>query len=540
MGFINKKSTSKEEKIAHTNWMGGNSFDITNPILRLRIAASSCFFGEPMYYHQDKEDTRTPKPKRLANPPHPAMLEYLGKALGAVSPPEWHSFTPAEILESTIDKAIEFSPEGTLIEAVRLRNEEHIRTTPQVIMVRFANHPSIKGTGKFTRILQNYASNIIKRADEPSIQLAYQLYRFGKPIPNALKRIWREYLQHVNRYELAKYRMESREVKTIDVVNLVHPASEPISELVKGDLKLGEDRETWESLISRMGSTPETWTQAVSVMGHMALLRNLRNFHQHNVDPKLYMSKLLEGVSSGQQLPFRYFSAYLAIKEIASPSTLDTLEECLIKSFDHSPKIKGKVMSLCDNSGSAQGATTSAMGSMTMAMIANLTAVFTGYLADEGYIGVFGNKLEVLPIRKRASVFEQIAKANQLAQHIGEDTENGIWLFWKNALLKKEHWDSVFIYSDMQAGHGQLYGIDPIEYNEFRWMGSRCIDVPKLIQKYRAEVNPNVKVYCVQVAGYIDTIMPDFYKNTFILGGWGEGIFRFAQEMEKLQIPKSQ
>jgi hypothetical protein len=33
---------------AHLNWMGGRSWDINNPLTRLRVAASSCFFGEPM------------------------------------------------------------------------------------------------------------------------------------------------------------------------------------------------------------------------------------------------------------------------------------------------------------------------------------------------------------------------------------------------------------------------------------------------------------------------------------------------------------
>jgi len=42
----------------------------------------------------------------------------------------------------------------------------------------------------------------------------------------------------------------------------------------------------------------------------------------------------------------------------------------------------------------------------------------------------------------------------------------------------------------------------------------------------------------VQVAGSLDTIMLEFYNKTYILGGWNDGILRFAAEMAGLhQLP---
>jgi hypothetical protein len=64
--------------------------------------------------------------------------------------------------------------------------------------------------------------------------------------------------------------------------------------------------------------------------------------------------------------------------------------------------------------------------------------------------------------------------------------------------------------------------------------------VPKLINTYRKEVNPNVKVYLVQIAGYEDIIIPQFYKNTYILGGWGESVIKFAGLMNTLDLVKKQ
>jgi hypothetical protein len=176
------------------------------------------------------------------------------------------------------------------------------------------------------------------------------------------------------------------------------------------------------------------------------------------------------------------------------------------------------------------------MGTMHIAQIGNLTGIVTGQVSDEGYLGIFGDRLETRPIRKSSSVFDMLAEANKAGLNIGGSTENGIWLFWDKAIREQEHWDSVFIYSDMQAGHGMLYGIDPRDYADFTWQdgGSytrKYIDIPKLINKYRSRVNPDVNVFLVQIAGYQDTIVPEFYKRTYILGGWGPGLLNFAGSM---------
>ena len=84
----------------------------------------------------------------------------------------------------------------------------------------------------------------------------------------------------------------------------------------------------------------------------------------------------------------------------------------------------------------------------------------------------------------------------------------------------------------MQAGYGHLYG--KREYRVYNWPGRRrYIDVPKLIDAYRQRVNPDVNVFLVQIAGYEDTIIPEYYYRTFIIGGWSDGILRFADAMIK-------
>jgi hypothetical protein len=274
----------------------------------------------------------------------------------------------------------------------------------------------------------------------------------------------------------------------------------------------------------------------MKVMGHMAMLRNLRNMLEAGIKGEEIVPPLLYHADSGKQLPFRYYSAYKAVEEKAPPMVLDAIESCLVKSLGEQPALSGRVMVLADNSGSAQGTTTSSMGTMKVSTIGNLTGILAGMRADEGHLGVFGDSLETMPVRKNSSIFDQLKRAEHLAKNIGLGTENGIWAFLDRAIRNREHWDSIFVLSDMQAGHGGLYGTNPRSYREYGWgTDGKYIDVAKLVSAYRKRVNPKVKVFLVQIAGYKDTLVPEFYDRTYILGGWGEGLLRFADAMSRIE-----
>jgi hypothetical protein len=251
----------------------------------------------------------------------------------------------------------------------------------------------------------------------------------------------------------------------------------------------------------------------------MALLRNLRGISEEDekLIPKI-AENVKKGVLKGKQFPFRYYSAY---NEVNHPVLKDALEECMDIALDNFPKLKGKTICLCDNSGSAQGAPVSSFSNVKVSTIANLSSIITGKNSDEGYIGVFGDGLEIIPISKRNGVLAQLEKANQVGKNIGQNTENGIWLFFDKALKGEIFYDNIFIYSDMQAGHGKLYGINPDEYSVFRSKNnSRYIDVLALVLEYRKKVNSKVNIYSVQVAGYDNSVLPENLYRTSVLSGW--------------------
>ena len=247
---------------------------------------------------------------------------------------------------------------------------------------------------------------------------------------------------------------------------------------------------------------------------------------------------LKSGVKNGKQFPFRYYSALKVIQSNKNipfyALIVQTLEECIDLSVENMPKLKGKTICLSDNSGSAWGTFESEYGSVTVAEIDNLSSVITSINSDEGYVGKFGDKLNITAVIRKNGILSQAREiSNDKGDSVGLSTENGIWLFFRDAITNKTHYDNIFIYSDMQAGHGGLYGKGNayvIEGKNFILDG-RYIDVLSLIKEYRNKVNPKVNVFCVQTAGYKNVLIPEYIYRGAILYGWTGKEAIFANEL---------
>lgn len=212
----------------------------------------------------------------------------------------------------------------------------------------------------------------------------------------------------------------------------------------------------------------------------------------------------------------------------------DGLERAMKAAIANFPQLVGEVVSLSDNSGSAQGAFTSEYGTISVATIGNLSSLITALSATEGgYVGVFGDKLEMYKVSKDRGVMEQLDELNALGKTIGHGTENGIWL-WFDKGFKDPTFntdiDHLFVYSDMQAGHGGLYGINPSDYLQFT-ANDRYIDVIKLISYHRKHVNAKLNVFTVQTAGYDNSLIPEVLERSAILAGWTGNEVSYAKRM---------
>ena len=199
------------------------------------------------------------------------------------------------------------------------------------------------------------------------------------------------------------------------------------------------------------------------------------------------------------------------------------------------PALKGRSAFLSDNSGSAWGVCTSEWGTMKVAEIGNLSSVIGAMCAEEGVVFPFGDKLESVRVHKDEGVLKQAHQVGAIGNNCGYSTENGIWLFFRDAIMQKQHWDNIFVYSDMQAGHGGLYGIRSEDYAAIgARIGGRYIDVNMLVKLYRQLVNPRVNVFCIQTAGYSNVLVPEYGYRTAVLYGWTGKELLFADAMNRI------
>lgn len=534
------RTEEKEVKMGKVmNFMGGNSYEI-NPLDTLKMVSASSIFGEPQYYRDGAFDSakvldgRYRVDRLMTKHVISSLDKYKGKKT-------------SEIMEGVIDEALSYDFGGVLDWAVTLRNDFYMRLNPQVIMVRAAIHPDRQAFTEANPVkFAEVNKQVMSRGDDVISQLTYYLYINGSKnkVPAVLKRSWAKKIETLTAYEVYKYRNHG--IGLIDTVRVCHAKSPVVSELMMtGTVKLEDNKKTWETL----RASGMSWVEIIDTLGripHMALLRNLRGIFKEvddNALAKKLMAELKAGVEKGKQFPFRYMSASKAVKgdeEVNNKPTLITgLEECLDVSCANLPELKGKSAFLTDNSGSAWGTCNSEYGTVTIAEINNLSSVIGASNSEEGYVYAFGDELIEYPISKRVGVLKQAEDISKDAKaNVGQSTENGIWLFFEKAVKNKEHWDNIFIYSDMQAGHGGLYGTSEGQFAYQKLglaasKGSMYVDVVKLIDWYRKEVNPKVNVYCIQTAGYDNVLVPENGYRTNILYGWTGKELVYADAMNK-------
>ena len=532
MSKMARELKQKQNKDKVLNFMNGISYKV-NPMNTLRIISASSFFGEPSYYRGSKSSKS-----------YVDQIFYSRYGEDFLFSKDVKN--TEDLFIEAVDNALDYDFYGTISWAAELRKNYNMRLNPQVIMVRAAMHPKRQEfTKKYPGTFDAINSCVMSRADEPAMQIAYYIYATGDKnrMPAIMKRSLAKKLSSLNAYQVNKYK--NAEIGMKNAIRIVHANSQVINDLMNDKLKVTENLETWEQMRSR-GESWEYIFYHVN-MGHMALLRNLRGAFSENHSAKLckdWLNKLENTVIGGKQFPFRYFSAYKAVEQSDIPNkslVLKSLEKCIDISLENMPKFKGSLIALTDNSGSAWGGRISEYGNVTIAEINNLSAVIAASRSDNGYVGVFGDTLKILPVYKK-NILAQTAHINADQGHsVGLNTEGGIWEFFNNAILNNKKYDNILIFSDQQAGHGKLYGTRAQELNysgNFAYFSSdscyrRFIDVYKLIKTYRAKVNPKVNVLSIQTAGYDNMLVPEQAYRTSIFCGWNANFLNYLDMVTK-------
>lgn len=456
-----------------------------------------------------------------------------------------NSLTEQEILTTAIKDVAITDPEFVLQTAVYARNVMNLRTTPIAMLVESANMLEFKKTG----LIKKYLPQIVKRADELTEVLAYQLTYFNhtkidengntikvKGIPNQLLRGLKTAFGNFSEYQFAKYNRNGL-VTLKDVIKLVHPkpTNEEQTKLYKriltDSLKIpntwettlsswkekgfASKKEAWESIIN-------TWTADGKVRNYMAMLRNLNNILIEEVSVK-YRNKIAKALTTetailnSKQLPFRFYSAHKIISKstkMGAPQMLEAIETAMEISIQNIPQIEGTSFLSSDNSGSMTWST-SVNSKMNYQEIGSLMQALAVKLCENQQTSVFAQLFKIVPASKNSSILDNAKKFKRV--EVGGST-NG-FLIMEYLLKQKQVVDRIMIFTDCEL------------YDSTNWNSSTTF--AELFLKYQSTINKNVKLYMFNLAGYGTAVIPTEIKNAVFISGWSEKVFEFIHLFEQ-------
>jgi hypothetical protein len=390
--------------------------------------------------------------------------------------------------------------------ALYARREFGMRSITHAVAAEIAK--AVKGQPWTKR----FFDRVVYRADDAVEILAYYLTKYGKPIPNSLKKGLGAALSRQDAYALAKYRKEGAAFNLVDVVNLVRPKATPaLSQLMKGTLAPAE---TWEAKLTKAGQAEDeesvveakkdAWVSLVRErkLKYLALLRNLRNLAQQA--PEVLPEALAQlgdpaAVRKALIFPFQVQNALAAVESAGLPSAqFRQISSALAKVIDLSvanvPVFEGSSCVILDVSGSMQGSP------------AQIGGLFTAILAKawNADVVVFDTHAQYVNLNLTDSVFT-------VAKHIpftggGTDLDCALRLIAGTADGRK--YSRIVILSDQQNWVSGRTGMQSFEAY-VRKAGVRPAVYSWDLNHQGSIQFPEDKVYCI--AGWSDKVF-DLFK----------------------------
>lgn len=420
------------------------------------------------------------------------------------------------------------------------RNEMHMRSVTHALSAELAKH--INGKPFARRTIER----VTERVDDMTEIMSYQMQKFGRTIPNSMKKGISTSFAGFSEYELQKYdknksyscgkcgkkvKLEEGKAKCEecgkyvedvkiknpvslkDIICLTHVKhSELVKKVLTGNLEVAK---TWETEVSAKGNNKKVWEDLINEnrLGYMAAMRNLRNILQAFVSAPV-MDKLLalltspERVARNKQLPFRYWTAYRELQKsgIGTSKVLSALEEAIKLSTANMDKLPGLTFISTDTSGSMMSARISSKSDVTCADIGVLLTAMANYICEDSILTTFDTKLKSCTLPTTGGI---IQNANSIRID-GGGTD--ITLPIRYLLDTGRKVDRIIILSDNEINSGY---------------DGTC---QTLVNKYRREVNPNVWVHAIDLQGYGTQQFKGEKVN--LISGWSEKVLQFIPLVE--------
>lgn len=465
-----------------------------------------------------------------------------------------NSYYETEVeVTNRIKQAIEDTPDTEFIAklAIYLRKNANMRSVSHLLAGELAGRLSGKPYAA------RFYENVSQRPDDMSEILAYYFATKGSKIPNAIKRGFKAKLESMDPYLIDKYKMKSKEISLIDLVNLFHPAPNNMNDVAYSLLMKGESLEgTYKSKIFEKemtdagkkakdsgfevdklkGEVIKEMLDSEKGMNMFTLVRNLSNimnFAPSEIDSAIEQLTTKEKVLKSKLLPFRFATAYEEVSKSfvtkdggikfeqsssIKDKVLKALEVALGYSILNIPKLAGTTAVLVDHSGSVRGdsagsGSISAFSKTTTAMIGNLLGSMMVYSQDNVYFGMFGDNLISVPIDRNMGVLEFNKYSFDLGSKCGASTEKGIFDFLKQAIDTKSKVDNLIIFSDMVIGDGYSTS----------WYGSKH-NFQDLMRKFK-QINPQCQIISVDIRQTSGKSVTNKSLGITQVSGWSEKIF---------------
>ena len=485
--------------------------------------------------------------------------------------------TEKEVVNRIIDKLNQVDPLFAAKLALYVRNEGNLRSVTHLIAATIAKSVSGKEWAK------RFYNKIVVRPDDMSEILSAYAVQNGmdlkhiRKIPNSIKKGFKIALERLDAYQIDKYKMNSRQVKMLDLVNLFHPKgtqknSQAYHNLVNGESLAGLyaskvlEKEMTKAGQKTVGKAVEEKQEAkkeaietvlsnVKGMPVMNLLRNLRNIIMYapdSVKEACLQLRNEDKILKSRLLPFRFATAYEEIEKMTysdkkentsiafesdykntkghsiqfhylKEQVLDAIEDALQISCKNIPELEGNTAILIDHSGSVRGdgggsSRVSAFSKTTSAMIGNLFGSMMAYRQKNVYIGLFGDRLIPVKVDRSKRLLDFNKESFKKGENCGGGTEQGIYDFFRQAVSEKKKIDNVIVFSDCQIGSN----------GSTSWYGTRGSErsatFQDLVKQFR-KINPFCNIIVVDIRNTRGNNV--FYKPERVLNiaGWSTNIF---------------
>jgi len=371
---------------------------------------------------------------------------------------------------------------------------------------------------------------------------------FRKGLGRMLKRAIISAIAEMKPYHAVKYPQAVRDMVRIARPNeKINPAV--INYIMKGDhsgdelfealakLKAEEDPKKAAEIIRTSGLpyevvtgsvkrvTPSIWSALFDIAPYFNFVRNLRNFLVNSVfDDEEKLERAVkrltdkEAIRKSKLFPFRFYEAYIVLRNYADVEAANVLREALAKavelSVENVPTIEGKTAIAPDVSGS--------MSSLVLRKSAmrcyDIVRVMTGILyrkSKDVMLLPFNSELRLDIAREVQQRFEDGENLIEATMPLSAGGGTSLSAPVEYLIQNKIEVDNIIAITDNEE-----------------WVGRGFVEA---LNEY-FKINPDVNVYLITLIPYRDYPAPPGWGRVRFIFGWSDAVLKYIAEPPEAQV----